>query len=355
TCNGGIHYGNALWGDSLKVNGNYHFAKNNVATLNNTVTKYILPDTQYLNNQHTENYNSRINHSVHFESEYQMDSMSELRIRANGEIGNNNSHSINNSNAEAVNADSINVNTQSQTNTGENKSLNAYLMYRRKFKKKGRSFSATLSESWNKSNSKGILQSEYHLFALDSNKVIDQLKLNHNQNQSLGLNLNYTEPLSKSLYLLFNYQLNVNDQESQIQSFNPQSGGSKEYKLLDSLYSSHYIYRIIGNRGGIKLQYNPKDKFRMTVGGDISSTHYTQDDRMADSSYQYNYLNFFPSVTIRYRKSMQSSFYFNYFGNSQQPTMSQLQPVRNNEDPLNEAIGNPDLKQAFHHDFRINY
>ncbi len=35
--------------------------------------------------------------------------------------------------------------------------------------------------------------------------------------------------------------------------------------------------------------------------------------------------------------------------------MEQLQPLRNNTDPLNIAIGNPELKQAFNHTIRLNY
>lgn len=35
--------------------------------------------------------------------------------------------------------------------------------------------------------------------------------------------------------------------------------------------------------------------------------------------------------------------------------MSQIQPVRNNDDPLNVIIGNPNLKQSFSHSFHFQY
>ena len=353
TWNGGLHYSND-WNDKLNLNSNYSIAKNDVSALDNTVTQYILPDTQYYDNHHSENYNSNIRHSVNVNGEYELDSLSSFRMRVNGAMGNSNSKSYTESKAQAVNGDLINENKRTQINSGENKNLNAYLAYRKKFKKKGRSLSANLSANINDAESDGILQSEYHLYAIDSTNTIDQKKINDNQNQALGLGISYTEPIVDKLYLLFNYNLNVNNQESQIQSFNQDPGGDK-YDVLDSLYSNHYIYNILQNRAGLRFQYNPKEKFTMTVGGDVSSSKYTQEDRMGDSTIDYHYLNFYPSLTVRYRKSQQSSLYFNYEGRSQQPSMSQLQPVQNNEDPLNVAIGNPDLKQSFLHSFRMNY
>src|SRR5699024_4062953 len=65
--------------------------------------------------------------------------------------------------------------------------------------------------------------------------------------------------------------------------------------------------------------------------------------------------NFFPSVRIDYGKSRTDNLSFYYNGNSQQPTMSQLQPIRENEDPLNVAIGNPNLRQSFQHSFGLQY
>lgn len=356
TWNGGVHYGNSWWGDTLSFNGSYNIAKNDFSALNNTVTKYILPDTQYFNNNHSENNQSQINHSLSFNSEYKIDSLSSIRVKLSGNLANNRSNSFNQSEATATDGSLINENHQQQTNTGDDQNANAFLTYRKKFNKKGRSLSATLSGNWYNSNTNGLLQSEYHLYSIDSTKSINQRKENQSLNQAMSVSLNYTEPLIKDLFLLFSYDLNLNNQEAQIRSFNPQNaGGSGEYDVLDSLYSSHYRYNILSNKGGIRLQYNPKDKFRMTLGGDISSSRYTQNDLMADSSIQYNYLNFFPSVSLSYRKSMQSSISFYYFGQSQQPSLYQLQPVRNNEDPLNVAIGNPNLKQAFSHRFSLQY
>ncbi|HET8573713.1 MAG TPA: outer membrane beta-barrel protein [Edaphocola sp.] len=353
---GGLHYGNSWWGDTLSLNGSYSFNRNDAYALNNSVTQYILPDTQYFNYDHAESKRNSINHNVSFHTKYKIDSLSTLDLDINGGIGANRGNNFQQSTAQTSTGDMINENHQSQRSSGDNQRLGLSLQYNKKFRKKGRSFSASLSENLNHFASEGTLQSEYHLYALDSTKTIDQRKANENKSQDAGLGLSYTEPLAQKLFLLLNYHFTVTDQQSHLQSFNHTPGSAGGYEdVLDSLYSSQYAYRIIGNRGGIGFKYNPSDRINMTLGGDIARTRYTQKDILYDSIINYSYLNFFPTFSFLYRKSRMSALSFNYYGQSQQPELSQLQPVHNNDDPLNVAIGNPDLKQAFRHRFRLFY
>ena len=44
----------------------------------------------------------------------------------------------------------------------------------------------------------------------------------------------------------------------------------------------------------------------------------------------------------------------NYQGATKQPTIDQLQPLRNNQDFFNQVVGNPDLKQSFTNSINIS-
>jgi hypothetical protein len=46
---------------------------------------------------------------------------------------------------------------------------------------------------------------------------------------------------------------------------------------------------------------------------------------------------------------------FSYNGATQAPSIDQIQPIRNITDQLNIYEGNPDLKQAFRHQFKLSY
>jgi hypothetical protein len=60
-------------------------------------------------------------------------------------------------------------------------------------------------------------------------------------------------------------------------------------------------------------------------------------------------------MSFTYRPAQQKSFSFNYNGSTQQPTMDQIQPLAQNTDPLNIAIGNADLDQKFNHRFNMRF
>lgn len=90
----------------------------------------------------------------------------------------------------------------------------------------------------------------------------------------------------------------------------------------------------------------------MGLSADLSGTHFKQEDKLFDTTYNYSYFNVLPRFNFRYNKTKSTSITFRYSGKAVQPTLAQLQPLRNNTDPLFVTIGNPDLKQAYDH--RLN-
>ncbi|MDP1972162.1 MAG: TonB-dependent receptor, partial [Sediminibacterium sp.] len=63
--------------------------------------------------------------------------------------------------------------------------------------------------------------------------------------------------------------------------------------------------------------------------------------------------NFIPAVTFNYTPKQQRRFNFSYNGSTRNPSLSQIQPIIDNIDPLNLTIGNPNLKQSFVHQFNL--
>jgi len=61
----------------------------------------------------------------------------------------------------------------------------------------------------------------------------------------------------------------------------------------------------------------------------------------------------YPTANLTYRFSKTTNLRFNYTGRTSQPSVTDLQPVVDNSDPLNVSIGNPNLKQSFTNSFRL--
>jgi Outer membrane protein beta-barrel family len=59
-------------------------------------------------------------------------------------------------------------------------------------------------------------------------------------------------------------------------------------------------------------------------------------------------------ANLTYTRKANNTFSIKYNGNTKQPTIDQLQPLRNNNDLFNQYIGNPNLKPSFTNTFSIN-
>jgi outer membrane receptor protein involved in Fe transport len=94
---------------------------------------------------------------------------------------------------------------------------------------------------------------------------------------------------------------------------------------------------------------------KINAGSGFDVTNFELKDITFNKDYTRNYVNFFPAANITYTYKPNHSIRFNYFGNTRQPTINQLQPLRNNNDYFNQYIGNPDLKPSFTNTFNISH
>jgi hypothetical protein len=128
--------------------------------------------------------------------------------------------------------------------------------------------------------------------------------------------------------------------------------GAGEYSKRDSTLSNDFRFRYDVQSAGLDFKINKK-KMMMTIGSGINYSVYRQTDLLADTSQRYSFINYFPKVQIRFAPAQTKSFTFRYNGFNNAPKLDQLQPVRENTDPLNIRIGNPDLRQEFTHNLSM--
>jgi len=351
---GGALYNNKWLNDSLILNSNYKFSKKMNEGFENVTSQYILPDTQYFNKQESNNRNIAVRQNGRLSTEYWIDTSSSLKLNLSG--GYSTTHSLSRNVSEAMDAGGalINNNTSTQEKDGSKKLMNAELLYKKRFRKKGRTFALSFKGGWTNSRNDGIFRSDYNLFSIDSSYVINQHKSDTNTNVTGKLSLTYTEPLTDKLNLQFNYGFNLNHNNAVNSSYDIYQDQGNYTDTFNPFYSSHYLVNINQHLGGVGLRYNTK-KINAGISANISETRFAQEDKLFDTTYHYTYFNVLPKVTFRYSKNQNTSIDFRYNGSAVQPNLSQLQPLRNNTDPLNITIGNPDLKQAYDHGFNVNY
>lgn len=354
TWTGGVMYSNKWLNDSLSLNANYKFGKMITEADNNSISQYILPDTQYstINNQNTTNIGTQ--NAVYMDSKYLIDSSSSLKVSIQAKTSETNVTSNASFQSLASNNDLINDNLSNQQTNTKNKTVDAKIDYNKKFRQKGRTFTATLSGNWKDANGTGILQSNYNLYALDSAYSLNQSKTNTSNSLTGNLKTAYTQPLSEKIFLNFNYKLGLNKNSLENNSYDRTYTGGQYQDIYNPTFSSNYDFNNIQNYGGAGMRFDYK-KIKFGFTANIANTHFTQKDLLFDTTYNYSYFNVLPTAYFRYSRSQTSNLAFRYNTSFKPPSIAQLQPLRNNNDPLNIIIGNPSLSPSYNHRFNVNF
>ncbi len=310
----------------------------------------------FFNTQTSSSINVKDRNTIRGTYDVTVDSFFSIRVSADAYKGTNSAYSSFIS--QSLNAQNNPVNSSSRINTseGDNKSFNSSVLFRKKFRRVGRTLSLSINETYVEASSTGYLHSFDNFYlktgALSFADTTDQMKLNGSINHSISGRFAFTQPLTPKLSMELDYGLNSTISESKLLSYNRSL--ASHYSVLDSVYSNDFNYNVLTNTIGGSLSYTGK-KLNGSVGTDISSAHFDQKDLIKSSNYSYNYTNLAPRSFISYKLSSNKRISFNYFGYSRQPSIQQLQPVANNSNPLNISIGNPNLIQQFTHNLRAGY
>ncbi|MFT4203540.1 MAG: TonB-dependent receptor [Chitinophagaceae bacterium] len=354
---GGVHFDTKWNEDKQDVNLNYKIGGLNVRGIDSTVTQNNTDDHVYYTRS-----NHRFNNDIFrqkFDGIYnlQLDSSSSLKFTLGGSVA----HATTDDYTESLtNKDGVLLNTatNASNNKSDTKALNASALWRKKFKKKGRTLSTNFNLFVQDKNGMGFINNHNYFYNTgsaepDSSYLVDQRKTSDSKSTSLNANIAYTEPLSKYVSLVVSYGLGMENATSDIRSFNQDADG--DYTELDRTYSNHYVYNQLTNTGGLAMNYK-KGRMNFNLGTDVGTTNYHQVDTFTSVPLDRNFMTWMSKASFRYKFSQQSSLRFNYNGRTQQPSVTQIQPVLNNNDNLNVYVGNPYLKPSYNNNlnFGIN-
>jgi hypothetical protein len=344
---GGLHYNNK-WNDDLQsLNGNYKYMDLAVTGNSNTNSQYILPDSVYYNTQRQVFNNRIIRQTLDGTYEMKFDSTASVKIMANGGTDHKTTFDGYQSAYLAHDSSLVNSNNRTTSTTGDNHVVNSNLLFRKRFAKAGRTLSLDIRENYNDNASSGYLYSDTKFYSAGnpvSDSLVDQFKDYHTTTLLIDSKATYTEPLSKTSFLVANYGVQVNNSHSDRDSYNKGSGG--KYSMLDSIYSNDYEYNVLTNRTGLAYRFSGK-KLRFAAGTDIGISRFDQRDLHADTTSTRRFVNWYPTASFSYSFTSMRRISLQYNGVTTQPSVTQIQPIFTNEDPLNIYIGNPSLRPEF--------
>jgi hypothetical protein len=351
----GAHYSDKWNGKVDHLSGNASFGFLSTRPFSSNITQQTLSDSVYTTTQYSSSVNTSNRLDVNADYDYIPDTVSAFRFSFRGSKAAGNDQYVS-TGSSAFNDTLVNSSRTNIHSLVSNQSFNGNIMYRlRSRKKKARNFSVTagLAESANTTNGylyvlNNFYQPDGSLLNIDTT---DQRKAIVSSNLNLNSNLNYTEPLWKNTVLAIRYNVNFNRSETQQSTFG--RGDGKYQELIDSL-SNHYRNDVFNQTATINLQGSGKP-LTYTIGGDIRRYSNRQEDLVADSTLKYQYTTINPRIDARYAINKEQGITFNYSANTSQPSIQQLQPVQNNNNPLYITLGNPNLRSSFSQNFGLGF
>ena len=243
--------------------------------------------------------------------------------------------------------------TTGNNSTGNTFKINSNLIYRRKFQKNGRNFVVSSRINSANDDKDQFINSNSPFFPIDTRYTFSQNQLQATNDLDFGAVVSYTEPLGKKRYLEFSYEYsnNRNEFDKDFFDIDAVAGSRVENILLSSHYRRDYFY----NRGGTTLMIN-KRKSNVTASLKFQSSQLDGEilsENVAPFSKTFQTL--LPSLRWKYDFTTSKNLSFNYSTRLQEPSMTQLQPIVDNSNPLISYQGNPDLRAEYSHNAGVNF
>jgi hypothetical protein len=352
TWSGGVNY-NKVFSKKTELNMSYFF--NDQGSNNRTITNrenFLANKTSFLSNSDATSVTNNQNHRLNLTFDQKIDTFTSLKLTSTVSMTKNSSDNFTKS--ENLRSDKTPQNSGLNTNITEGSGISAQnsLLLRRRFLKKGRTVSANFFFNYNESTSNGNLNTTntYYNDGIGTPILTRQDDNRVNNRSNYGSTVSFTEPLGKRQYLEANYSysatVNAADREVYKYVNNERSLNSN----LSNQYTNDYIYQ----RTGLTYRNNRKE-WNFSSGlqyqhSDLNGKLITKDTTVKKA---YDFA--LPNIRFEYSPVQGKRATISYETSVREPSITQLQPISDNSNPLYISKGNPDLKPEYNNRVRIGY
>jgi hypothetical protein len=234
--------------------------------------------------------------------------------------------------------------------------INNTLLLRKKFAKKGRTISSTITQGYNESLSNGSQFTDQLIYTsgiLTKDSILDQQNKRKGHTESYSANVVYTEPITKKSLLEFNAYLNQNNSSSSKRVFDKNSGTSL-YDVLNTRLTNEFNSEYTYAGGGMNYRLNQK-QYNFSTGFSMQDAMLNGVNTSTNTKIKQDFKDILPSAMFQYNFSQTQNLNFNYRTSTNQPSLTQLQPVLDQSNINNQTIGNPNLKRTYNHNLNLRF
>lgn len=341
---------------TLGGNGRYSHS-DNTTTSNQTLERYQNEGTSQLEYTNSFNSNARDNFGSDLRFDWKPDDKTTLIFRPN--FSYSKTESLSTSDGQAIDAatDTTIYNSDSYSaSKGDSYSLSGRLEFSKRLNDDGRIFSFSLNGGLSDSDS-DVDNISNTFYASGKEEIRDQKIKNENTGFNYRAYVSWVEPLpiGQNNFMQLTYSFSQNKQEQLKNAYNQDEYGN--YTVIDTAQTQNTRNDYINQRISLSFK-SVRAKFNYTIGFNIDPTYSKTERFIGDtilSTIKQNVVNFSPSAQFRFNFSQRNNLRVDYDGRTNQPSMTQLQPVPNYTNPTNTVIGNPDLKPSYTNTMNLRY
>jgi len=341
----GINYTDK-WGEKTEMTASYFFNR----TVNNSVTQlfrqYIQPgDSGQVYSESNLSTAENMNHRFNLRMKHTFNENNTLVIQPSFSF--QQSEGFQELRGESRLSDAF-LNSTDNTFDTELQAFNFEneMNFSHKFQKEGRTITFGLRNSFTENDGLNDLYAINKYDNILLNDTLDQQADLVTQEEYYRADISYTEPISKNLQLMLNYRPSVRISENDKKT-NNYASESDAYSSLDTLLTSTFNSTFTVQEFGPGLRYNKGKSINLML-----STYYQdsrlESDQVFPTEYQLTrkFSAILPMLRARFNFKDDSNLFFFYRGSRSAPSVSQLQDVVDNSNPLSLSTGNSSLNQS---------
>ena len=363
---GGVNGSWDLFKDKMDLGGNYLFnsTKNDVQEKSEKTT-YLDDGSSLIYNNDGYSLNKTSGHRFGVRLEHKFSDNTSILFQpqfnfGKGDFSEYSKFTTDGTAAESTERTSKNEGFNNNTGNNNNWTANGFLLFRQRLGIPGRTLSFNMDYNFSNNDLDGLNQSLTKTFgtdgAADKMDIVNQWYNQNSKSSSISGRMVYTEPLGAGFYFEANYEYKWSQNKSTKDTYDSGDGANIENMEFfhdgmtrNDTYSSNILNRYQTHRAGFNVMYQ-KDKLRAQVGASVVPT--ITHNETNGQSYDSKVVNWSPSAMLWFDATENLNMHAFYFGNSSQPSTSQLMPIPDNTNPLNVSLGNPYLEPYFSHSIR---
>lgn len=352
----GINFSDKI-GQKVNLTGSYFFNYGKNTNLQTTNRQYFgSVDTAQHYTQNNEYTTTTYNNRVNMRIEYDIDQKNSLIVTPSFSYQSTRSNANSNAQTTLGPTNILNKTDNISNSLNEGYTFTNDILYRHKFDKNGRTFSFDFGNSFSDKSANSTLNAK-NIYNTKKGETQDTISQRSNlQGKSYGFSGTaiYTEPLGAKAQLMVNYNVGYTSNDNDKRTYSLDNAGHQQMlldTLLSNVYQSNYITQRLGL--GIRLKGNKYNGMVNLMGQNAALT--SDETFPVIDNINRNYTNLLPMAMMNLKFNQSNSLRLMYNMRTSAPSISQLQNVVDNSDPLNLYAGNPNLNQSTTNNINLRY